>query len=41
MAVMPTGRFLGPEFRAALEGQIERVRASREHLRTRSARDSA
>ncbi len=41
MAVMPTGRFMAPEFRTALEGQIERVRASREHARARSARDSA
>jgi len=41
LAVMPTDRFLGPDFRAALDAQITRVRSSREHVKAKAARDSA
>jgi len=41
LAVMPTHLFLGPDFRAALDAQITRVRSSREHVRAKAERDSA
>jgi hypothetical protein len=41
LAVMSTARFLGPEFRAALDAQITRVRSSLARARSRSERVNA